>query len=331
MTELSSTTIITGGAGFIGSHLAELLLPALIKNNEKLVLIDDLSTGSRSNVSSILGAHCKLLESKVSNAVAKQPQLFSEAKHIYHLAASVGVELVASDPAAVIRNNIEETSALFKCLEQSEARVLLASTSEVYGKSADVPLRETSDLHYGPTTGPRWSYALSKAVDEQLALSQTHCNDGRPQAVVVRLFNTIGPRQVGTYGMVVPRFIQAALRGEPLVIHGDGEQTRAFCDVRDVVAALASLMETDQHCGQLFNVGSSEELSINQLAMRVLSLVDSASRPKHITTQQAYGQGFEDPFRRRVPDVSKLKKAVGFSRRYELDQTLQELIDLHRA
>ena len=274
---MSHTTIITGGAGFIGSHLAELLLPSLSADNGRLVLIDDLSTGSKTNVASLLGEHCELIVSRVSTTTETHRALFERADYVYHLAASVGVELVASDPAAVIRNNIEETSALFDCVQHSDARVLLASTSEVYGKSTDVPLRETSDLHYGPTTGPRWSYALGKAVDEQLALSSRNQTTGAPNAIVTRLFNTIGPRQVGRYGMVVPRFIEAALKGEPLTIHGDGEQTRAFCDVRDVVRALATLMEKPECCGEIFNVGSEEELPINQLARQVIQIAESSS------------------------------------------------------
>lgn len=316
--------IITGGAGFIGSHLAQ----RLVADGRRVVLIDDLSTGREANIAQLMGERCALVKTKVSDAVRARPDVFEGAAAIYHLAASVGVQLVADDPAAVIRNNIDETAAVFDAAARCGARVLLTSTSEVYGKAVRLPLREDADLLYGPTTQPRWSYALSKAVDEQIALNHRIAN--LPGAVVVRLFNTIGPRQVGRYGMVVPRFIDAAVRGETLTIHGDGEQTRCFCDVRDVADAMIALMADESHAGQVFNIGSDEELSINALADRVIELCGSSSPKQHVPCAQVYGQGFEDPFQRRVPDLTKVRQAIGFKPRYTLDQTLRELIDIAR-
>lgn len=327
--DLSGKTLITGGAGFIGSHLAE----RLRSRGDEVLLIDDLSTGNEANVAHLLGqsdeAGCTLIQGKVSDVLEAQPGLIADVKTIYHLAASVGVQLVKENPAATIQNNVTETGAILDAAQRANATVLIASSSEVYGKSNAIPLREDGDLVYGPTTGPRWSYALSKAFDEHLALSyHKQVKDHGGAAVVARLFNTIGSRQVGHYGMVVPRFVAAALSGEPLQVYGDGQQTRAFCDVRDVVTALIALVE-NEHChGEVFNVGSDDEITIDALADRVIALSGSSSTKQRIAFDEAYEPGFEDPFRRRVPDVTKVREAIGFEREYALEDTLRELINV---
>jgi len=323
---LPSTTLITGGAGFIGSHLAH----HLRAHSQRVLIIDDLSTGQLANIEPLIGEDCQFIEGSVSSVLREQPSLLDDVSHIYHLAASVGVQLVVSDPARIIRNNIDETAVIIDAARRVSASVLIASSSEVYGKSDALPLREDGDLLYGPTTGSRWSYAMSKAVDEHLALSydaQMKQNNAQAGAVVVRLFNTIGPRQVGHYGMVVPRFVQAAVQGKPLTIYGDGLQTRSFCDVRDVVKAMTLLLENSANHGQIFNVGSDAEITIHALADRVIALAQSKSSKDVISFDQAYRPGFEDPFRRRVPDVNKLKKATGWEAQWTLEATLKELIE----
>lgn len=320
--------LITGGAGFIGSHLAEWLLT----RGSEVVIVDDLSTGRESNIAHLLGNRCKFVRGSAGHVLREHTALLAHVGQIYHLAASVGVQLVVSDPTKIIRNNIEETNAVIDAARQLNAAVLIASSSEVYGKSDALPLKEDGDLVYGPTTGSRWSYAMSKAIDEHLALSYDAQMRSQPTggAVIVRLFNTIGPRQVGHYGMVVPRFVQAAVRGEALTIYGDGKQTRAFCDVRDVVQALAALMSDRKHYGQIFNVGSDVEVTIGDLADQIISLSQSNSSKRMISFDEAYRPGFEDPFRRRVPDVSKLRAATGWQPRITLGATLRELIEMTR-
>lgn len=333
---MSTSIVITGGAGFIGSHLAQLLHG----RGHALTIIDDLSTGHESNIAPLLGPRCRLIRATVGDALRQEPGLLRGAGQIYHLAASVGVQLVVKDPAAIIRNNVQETAALLQAARGGGApgapgaAVLIASSSEVYGRNTAVPLREDADLIFGPTTQPRWSYALSKAVDEHLALAHHAAaaagGAGGP-AVVVRLFNTIGPRQVGHYGMVVPRFVQAAVRGDDLTIYGDGLQTRAFCDVRDVVDAMTRLLAEPRCHGQVFNIGSPQEITVAALADLVIELASSRSRKRLVPFDEAYGPGFEDPFRRRVPDVTKVAAAVGWRPVRPLAETLKELIAMERA
>jgi UDP-glucose 4-epimerase len=316
--------LITGGAGFIGSHLAELLR----SRGRRVLIIDDLSTGREANMAHLVGDGCRFVRGRVGDVLRERPELMQGVTHVFHLAASVGVQLVVSDPARIIRNNVEETSAVIDAAARVGAGVLVASSSEVYGKSEAVPLREDGDLIYGPTTGPRWSYAMSKAVDEHLALSY-HAG-GAGSAVVVRLFNTIGPRQVGHYGMVVPRFVEAAVKGQDLTIYGDGQQTRAFCDVRDVVKAMAALMEDAGSHGQVFNIGSDVEVTIESLADKVIAMTGGRSRKRLVSFDEAYRPGFEDPFRRRVPDTTKIRAAIGWKPAISLEATLKELIDAAR-
>ncbi|MEO1235378.1 MAG: NAD-dependent epimerase/dehydratase family protein [Planctomycetota bacterium] len=316
-------TVITGGAGFIGSHLAERLAAA----GHRLTLVDDLSTGRRSNVEHLLGDRCELVEARAAEAVSR-PGFMDGVTRVFHLAAAVGVRLVVDDPAAMIRNNIDETDAVLRAAADAEAAVLLTSSSEVYGKCPVLPLREDMELIYGPTTASRWSYGLAKALDEHLALDLARRVGLR--AVVVRLFNTIGPRQIGRYGMVVPRFVAQAAGGEDLTVYGDGRQTRAFCDVRDVAEAVHRLLDEPEAYGRVFNVGSTRPVTIADLADRVIEGVARAGGPRvgrrTLPYEAVYGEGFEDP-EHRLPDVSRLREAVGFVPKVELDQTLAELID----
>ncbi len=316
---MQATTLITGGAGFIGSHLTRLLLG----QGRKLLLIDDLSTGRHENIQECLGESCRFIHARLSDALRQQSGLLDGVDEIYHLAAAVGVKLVVDDPAAMIRNNVEETALLLDAATSVKARVLVTSSSEVYGRNPWMPLAEDHELHYGPTTSARWSYGLSKALDEHLAL--THHKHRGLRAVIVRLFNTIGPRQVGHYGMVVPRFVQWALAGEPLQIHGDGRQTRAFCHVADVVTAMPKLLSNPTCHGQVFNLGSDDEVSIEQLADMVIELTGSKAGKRFVPYQQAYDRAFDDP-QRRVPDLGKIQTAIAYRPTLTLRQTLEELI-----
>ncbi|MEM6856152.1 MAG: NAD-dependent epimerase/dehydratase family protein, partial [Planctomycetota bacterium] len=249
-----------------------------------------------------------------------------------HLAAAVGVKLVVDDPAAMIRNNIDETDVVLRAAAKAGAAVLITSSSEVYGKCPVLPLREDMELVYGPTTASRWSYGLSKALDEHLAIDLARRTGLR--SVVVRLFNTIGPRQVGRYGMVVPRFVTQAVAGKDLTLYGDGQQTRAFCDVRDVVGALAGLIEHEDAYGRVFNVGSTTQITIEQLADQVIEQVAAAGGPRvgktFVSYEAVYGEGFEDP-PHRLPDMTRLRDAIGFRPKVDLAQTLRELIAAEQA
>ncbi|MFW6058957.1 MAG: NAD-dependent epimerase/dehydratase family protein [Phycisphaeraceae bacterium] len=318
----TSTTLITGGAGFIGSHLAE----HLKAQGRRLVLVDNLSTGNRANVEALLDERCMLVEANVSDAL-RDPALLQGVTEIYHLAAAVGVMLVVDDPTAMVRNNIDETAVVLDAAVRCEARVLIASSSEVYGKCPVLPVREDMDLVYGPTTASRWSYGLSKALDEHLALD-AHRRRGAG-VVIARLFNTIGPRQVGRYGMVVPRFVQRAVRGEPIEVFGNGEQTRAFCDVRDVVRAMTALLSEPACLGQIYNLGSERQVTINELAARVNALAGGGSAIEHVPYERVYGKDFEDT-PDRLPDTSKIRTAIGWQPAYALEQTLAELVESAR-
>ena len=290
-----------------------------------MIVVDDLSTGARDNLAPLLSGSCTLIEERASEALTDDA-LLEGVNEIYHLAAAVGVMLVVEDPHAMVRTNIDETAAALDAAARCGARVLIASSSEVYGKCPTLPLVEDMDLVYGPTTAPRWSYGLTKALDEHLALD---AHRRGAQSVIARLFNTIGPRQVGRYGMVVPRFVQRAVRGEPIEVFGSGEQTRAFCDVRDVVRAMSALLATPTCAGQVYNLGSQERVTINTLAERVVALSGSAAPVRHVPYETAYGPNFEDT-PDRVPDTRKIRDAIGWAPHYTLDQTLSELIALAR-
>lgn len=322
--------LITGGCGFVGSHLAE----ALIAEGDSVSVIDDLSTGSLDNVAHLADHprfHCTV-ETILDETVLSRR--VSDSDVVFHLAAAVGVELIIRDPVHVIETNILGTSAVLKAAARVGVPVLLASTSEIYGKSEAVPFREDSDRLLGPTTRWRWSYSTSKAVDEYLGLAY-HRQLGLP-VTVFRLFNTVGPRQSGHYGMVIPRFVERAMAGEPLTVYGDGSQTRTFCDVRDVVRALAGLMRNPAAVGGVFNVGSEHEISILELARTVLRVVDDvegshratadwSDRIRTLSYDDAYERGFEDMWRR-VPDLARIRELLGWQPTIPLEVTLRDII-----
>ncbi len=316
---MKDETLITGGAGFIGSHLAR----HLIDMGRRVIIVDDLSTGRRENIQTLPGDACRFIHAPIGAALNDDPALLDRAAAIFHLAAGVGVQLVVDQPAQCIHNNVHEAAVLLQAAARRGIPVLIASSSEVYGNAQRIPMREDDPLQYGPTTSPRWSYGLSKALDEHLALAHATADD--LPVVIVRLFNTIGPRQVGRYGMVVPRFVRAACAGRNLSVHGDGRQTRAFCDVRDVVAAMAELMDRPDTRGRIYNLGSDREISILELARKVIALAQSESGIDLIPYDRAYRPGFEDT-PRRVPDLTRIRQAIGFAPRYALEDTLLELI-----
>ena len=297
--------LVTGGAGFIGSHLAERLLG----NGNQVTVIDDLSTGRFENLAaSSKNPAFRLVESTVSGC-KELAKLVAEADQVFHLAAAVGVELVVRSPIRVIETNLGETQALLEAAAAKRTPVLLASTSEVYGKSAKPEFAEEDDLLIGPPTHSRWSYACSKLMDEFLALAFAK-ERGLP-VTITRLFNTVGPRQTGRYGMVLPRFIAAARRGEPLRVYGDGQQSRCFCYVDDVVEAMLRLADCPAARGEVFNIGSTEEVSIVGLAQRVITTLGSTSQVELVPYNEAYEPGFED-MRRRRPAVDKLARVIGY-------------------
>ncbi len=315
--------LITGGAGFIGSHLCELLLNA----GHRVVAIDDLSTGRVANIEHLRPLpHFQFVRETVDNAQVLD-RLTSESDVVVHLAAAVGVQLIVQDPVRTIRTNINSTEAVLAAAHRYGCKVLLASTSEVYGKGVRVPFREEDDRLMGPTTRSRWAYAESKAVDEFLGLAYHH-QYGLP-VVIMRFFNTVGPRQTGRYGMVVPRFVRAALRDQPLEVYGDGAQSRCFADVADVTRAITQLANEPKAVGEVFNIGTTEEVTIRTLAERVISLTGSASEIKLVPYDAAYGPGFED-MQRRVPSIEKLARLIGYAPRYSLDDTLKRVIEHER-
>jgi UDP-glucose 4-epimerase len=315
-------SLITGGAGFIGSHLAE----ELLRRGEEVYIIDDLSTGSIDNVRHLKDSpkfHYKIDTVKNEPLLA---ELVDACDTIYHLAAAVGVKLIVESPVNTIETNVHGTEVVLKLANKKKKKVLIASTSEVYGKSTDFPFREDADLVLGPTTKGRWSYACSKAIDEFLAIAYWH--EKRLPVVIVRLFNTVGPRQTGRYGMVVPTFVKQALLGHPITVYGDGTQSRSFTYVGDVVNALIELAGHPQAVGQVFNIGSGKEITINQLAQLVKKITRSESEIVHIPYDEAYEQGFEDTCRR-VPDISKVRDLTGFQPTLDLPEILQKVIDFY--
>ncbi len=316
----SKHILVTGGAGFIGSHLVERLLA----DGKSVVVIDDCSTGSLQNlVAAKTNPRLKIVVGKISEC-AELPQIVASSESIFHLAAAVGVELVVKSPIHVLETNLRETEVLLKTAMQHRVPTLLTSTSEVYGKSQKEAFSEEDDLLIGSPQQSRWSYACSKLMDEFLALA--YAKEKNLPVVIARLFNTVGPRQTGRYGMVLPRFIAAAKRNEPLKVFGDGKQTRCFCFVRDTIEALVRLQSCPSASGEIFNVGGTEEISIVDLAKLVIETLGSQSEIEFVSYDAAYSPGFED-MRRRKPMVEKLVRSIGF----RPETTLREIIQITSA
>jgi len=315
--------LITGGAGFIGSHLCERLL----SEGHQVEVIDDLSTGNLENLK-----YCKdnknfrFIYDTVLNENTMHAAI-DKCDVIYHLAAAVGVDLIVRQPVRTIETNIKGTEVVLDIARKYNRKVLLASTSEVYGKNEQVPFREEDDSLFGATTYSRWSYACSKAIDEFLGLAY-HKQYGLP-VIIARFFNTVGERQSGQYGMVIPRFVRAALAGEPITIYGDGKQSRCFGYVMDVIDGITSLVNDPGSYGQVFNIGSTEEISIEALAFKIKSLAGSSSEIIYLPYEEAYGQGFDD-MRRRIPSLDKIEKQVGYRPKTSLDQILEKIIAYFR-
>jgi UDP-glucose 4-epimerase len=316
-------TLITGGAGFIGSHLAE----ALLARGDQVTVIDDLSTGRFENIAPLAGKPGFRFALETITNETVMDRLGSECDRILHLAAAVGVQLIVNDPVRTIETNVMGTEAVLRVARRYRKKVFLASTSEVYGKNDKVPFHEEDDGVFGATTITRWAYATSKALDEFLALAY-HRSQSLP-VVIGRFFNTIGPRQSAQYGMVIPRFVRQALAGEPITVYGDGKQTRCFCNVRDVVAAVLLLIEHPGAEGQVFNIGSQEEIGMRDLAERIKTRTGSSSEIRAVPYDQAYAGGFED-MRRRVPDIHKIQRATGWAPKILLPETLDEVIAFFR-
>ena len=312
--------LITGGAGFIGSHLAQRLL----QDGHQVIVLDNLSTGRLENIEAFKDDPKLQFVRGDIREVSLTQLLTSQCDVVFHLAAAVVVQLIADDPVRTIETNIGGTEVVLEAAGKFGRRILLASTSEVYGKSDSIPFREDDDIILGSTSLSRWAYACSKAVDE--FLGQAYYQQYGLDVVIGRFFNTIGPRQTGRYGMVVPRFVEWALAGEPIQIYGTGQQSRCFCNVHDVVEAVIALVRSEQATGGIFNIGSSEEVSIEQLADRVIALTNSPSKKEFVPYERAYGRPIEDMMRR-VPSTERIKATVGWQPRIDLDETLRVLID----
>jgi UDP-glucose 4-epimerase len=315
--------LITGGAGFIGSHLSE----ALLGSGHEVLILDNLSTGSIDNVSHLKG---RPGFEYFIDTVENEPllaELIDRSDVVFHFAAAVGVKLIVEQPVHTIETNVHGTEVVLKHANKKKKLVVIASTSEVYGKSDDVPFREDSDLVMGPTPKHRWAYACSKAIDEFLALA--YWKERKLPVIIVRFFNTVGPRQTGQYGMVIPNFVRQALAGEPITVFGDGKQSRAFTHVSDVVGALVKLVNEPKAVGQVVNIGNTVEITIEKLAERVRALSGSTSAIKYIPYEEAYESGFED-MPRRVPDLARIEGLIGYKPVHGLDDILLQVIDYFR-
>ena len=316
--------LITGGAGFVGSHLADALLAA----GHDVTAFDNLSTGSIDNIEH-LKPHPRFRYTIES--VQNEPVLAEQIDRcdvVFHLAAAVGVKKIVEEPVHTIENNVHGTEVVLRHANKKKRLVVVASTSEVYGKSVDVPFHEDADLVMGPTSKHRWAYACSKAIDEFLALA--YWKEKKLPVIVIRLFNTVGPRQTGQYGMVIPTFVRQALAGQPITVFGDGTQQRSFTYVGDVVDGLMELMVEPKAIGQVFNIGNGEEISMRALAEKVKAMTESTSDIVTIPYDQAYEAGFED-MPRRVPDISKIRGLVGYEPKVQLDEILTRVIDYIRT
>jgi UDP-glucose 4-epimerase len=315
--------LITGGAGFVGSHLAE----ALLERGDEVFVLDNLSTGSIQNIAH-LKDHPKF--HYTIDSVTNEPllaELIDRADVVAHLAAAVGVKLIVESPVHTIETNVHGTEVVLKHANKKKKLVLIASTSEVYGKSANVPFSEDDDLVLGPSSKHRWAYACSKLIDEFLALA--YWKERKLPVIIVRLFNTVGPRQTGQYGMVIPNFVRQALAGQPITVFGDGTQSRSFTYVGDVVRAMVALINEPRAVGQVFNIGNGREISIGDLAEKVRALSGSTSEIVRIPYEQAYEAGFED-MPRRVPDIAKVGALIGYKPTVELDEILTRVIEYFR-
>jgi UDP-glucose 4-epimerase len=315
--------LITGGAGFVGSHLSE----AFLERGDEVAILDNLSTGSIDNIAH-LKTHPRFRYT--IDAVENEPllaELIDRADVVVHLAAAVGVKLIVEQPVHTIETNVHGTEVVLKLANKKKKLVLIASTSEVYGKSTSVPFREDADLVLGPTSKHRWAYACSKLIDEFLALA--YWKERKLPVIIVRLFNTVGPRQTGQYGMVIPSFVKQALSNRPITVFGDGTQSRSFTYVGDVVRAMVALIDEPRAVGQVFNIGNGAEITIGDLAARIKALTGSSSDIVRIPYDQAYESGFED-MPRRVPDISRISALVGYKPTVELEEILQRVIESFR-
>jgi len=315
--------LVTGGAGFIGSHLCERLL----KEGHHVDVIDDLTTGRMENISGCLKRE---KFNFINDSVLNEKMMYTlidKSDIIFHLAAAVGVNLIVEEPVRTIETNIRGTEIVLDIAKKFGKRVVITSTSEVYGKNGNIPFREEDDCLLGSTMFSRWSYACSKAIDEFLSIAY-HRQFGVP-VLIVRLFNTVGERQTGQYGMVIPRFVKCALKGEPLTVYGDGKQTRCFAYVKDVLDGLMALVNDHSAYGNVFNIGSTEEVSIENLAIMIKEMTKSPSKIKYIPYEEAYGQAFDDMLRR-VPSLDKIYKQVGYKPKTSLEKTLEIIIEHFR-
>ena len=315
--------LITGGAGFIGSHLSE----ALLDEGHAVLILDNLSTGSIENIAHLKGRSGFEYFVDTVNNEPLLAELIDRSDMVFHFAAAVGVKLIVEQPVYTIETNVHGTEVVLKHANKKKKLVVIASTSEVYGKSDDVPFREDSDLVLGPTPKHRWAYACSKAIDEFLALA--YWKERKLPVIIVRFFNTVGPRQTGQYGMVIPNFVRQALAGEPITVFGDGTQSRAFTNVSDVVGALIKLVDEPAAVGQVINIGNTEEITIAALAERVRHLTGSTSAIRFIPYDEAYESGFED-MPRRVPDLTKIKAMIGYEAKSDLNDILTQVIEYFR-
>jgi UDP-glucose 4-epimerase len=316
--------LITGGAGFIGSHLADLLLD----RGDQVILLDNLSTGRHANIQHLMGrTDAEFVLGSILNADLVD-DLVSRSDVVFHLAAAVGVELIVEKPLESLQTNIRGSEIVFEKAHKYNKPILVTSTSEIYGKNTSDKLGEEDDRILGSPLKSRWSYSEAKAIDEILAY--TYWKEKGLPSVIVRLFNTVGPRQTGTYGMVIPRFVSQAVRGEPITVYGDGSQTRCFCYVGEVVEALVALLEQPEAHGRVFNIGGTEEISVADLADRIVALADSDSKIRYVPYEDAYEAGFED-MQRRVPDTARAQQMIGFEPRKSLDDIIRSVIAEQRG
>ena len=321
---MSKKILITGGAGFIGSHLAEKLL----ENGKEVFVVDDLSTGNRDNIKHLENnQNFHFIEGSVLGEKL-MIETIARVDEVYHLAAAVGVKLILGKPLHSLLTNIKGTEIILREAAKKKIKVLITSSSEVCGKGDNVPFKEEDDRTYGSVYNDRWVYAFSKGVDEFLGLA--YWREKELPVVVVRLFNVIGPRQTGFYGMVAPTFVKQAIEGKPITVFGDGKQSRCFADVDDVISALVNLMETDKGVGKVVNLGSDRQVTMNQLAETVKKQTASNSEITHIPYEEAYESGYED-FRHRAPDISKIKNLIGYQPKFTLEESLKKIIDYFHA